>query len=154
MLVLVTGLVATANAQPVFRVGGGLIFDGTIWGGGAAVDLPMSDKPFGLTIQTEYYKKSGITTMPVRVMAIYRAEANEKAEFYFGGGSGIYYSKVSIGTLSASTTKALGTGVAGILFEASESFGVFAEVGLDRALTSGASNDFGARVGISFGGGK
>jgi len=85
-------------------------------------------------------------------MAIYRAPAGEQADFYFGGGSGLIYSKVSIGAASASTTKALGTGVAGINFKASESFGIFGEVGIDRALTSGAKNNFGARVGISFGG--
>lgn len=141
-------------AGPVFRVGGGVIFDGTIWGGGAAVDIPMSDKPFGISISTEYYKKSGLTVMPVRVVAMFKTPASDQADFYFGAGSGIYYSKLKIGTVSASTTKALGTALAGINFKASDSFGIYGEVGLDRALTSGASNNFAARVGISFGGSK
>lgn len=150
LVALLVGMATAADAQPTFRVGGGLIFDGTVFGGGAAVDIPMSDKPFGITIQGEYYKKSGVTTAPIRVMAIYRTPAGEQADFYFGGGSGLIYQDFGI----ASTTKALGTAVAGLNFKASESFGVFGEVGIDRAITSGAKNNFGARVGISFGGGE
>lgn len=152
LVALLVGMATAADAQPVFRVGGGLIFDGTVFGGGAAVDIPLSDQPFGLTIQGEYYKKSGVTTVPLRVMGVYRAPAGEQADFYIGAGSGLIYSKVSIGAASASTTKALGTAVAGLNFKASDSFGVFGEVGIDRAITSGAKNNFGARVGISFGG--
>ncbi|MGA1196763.1 MAG: hypothetical protein ACO36I_09725, partial [Candidatus Latescibacterota bacterium] len=55
LVALLVGMAAAADAQPSFRVGGGLIFDGTVFGGGAAVDIPMSDKPYGITIQGEYY---------------------------------------------------------------------------------------------------
>ena len=152
--VMCAAMVSQADAQPTFRVGGGLIFDGTVWGGGAAVDMPLGDRPFGLGLSTEYYKKSGVTFMPVRVLAMIKNPAGDQADFYAGVGSGIYYSKVSVAGFSASTTKALATGVAGINFRATESFGVYGEVGYDRALTSGASNDISARVGISFGGGR
>ena len=143
-----------ADAGAKIRVGGGMIFDGSIPGGGVAVDIPMSDKPYGITLSTEYYKKSGVTLMPVRIMAMFMTPAGEKADFYLGAGSGLYYTKVKILAASASTTKALGTAVAGINFKASESFGIYIEGGIDRALTSGASNDIGARAGISFGVGE
>ena len=154
LLALLVGMAAAADAQPTFRVGGGLIFDGTIWGGSAAVDIPLNEQPIGITIQGDYYKKSGTTTVPLRVAVVYTAPAGEQANFYIGGGSGLIYSKVSVGAISASTTKALATAAAGLNFKASESFGIFGEVGIDRAITSGAKNNFGARVGISFGGGE
>lgn len=149
--VMCAAMVSQADAQPTFRVGGGVIFDGTIWGGGAAVDFPLGDRPFGLGISSEYYKKSGVTFMPVRVLAMYKTPAGEQADFYVGAGSGIHYTKVSILNTSASSTKALATGVAGLNFKASESFGIYGEVGFDRALASNYDNKISARVGISFG---
>ncbi|MDP6040254.1 MAG: hypothetical protein QGG64_17010 [Candidatus Latescibacteria bacterium] len=83
---------------------------------------------------------------------MFRSPAGESADFYLGAGSGIIYSKASVAGFSASTTKALATGVVGLNFKASESMGIYAEIGFDRALTSGATNLFSARAGISFGG--
>ena len=151
-VVMCLGMMAQADAQPTFRVGGGFIFDGSQPGGGVAIDLPMSDKPYGITIAAEYYKKSGVSTVPVRGLAMYQAPAGETANFYFGVGGGLIYSKVSIAGVSASTTKGLASGVAGLKFSVSESMGFYGEVGYDRAVTSGAKNLLSARAGISFGG--
>ena len=144
---LMLGSFATVQAGGVnVKVGGNAIFDPTNYGGGVAIDFSLGeDKPYGASVGVDFYKKSGITSIMVPVVAMYKAPAGEKADVYFGAGSGIY--RVSNG---GSSTKAMATGVAGLNFKASDAVGIFAEVKYYRAFVSGAQNKIGAAAGISF----
>ena len=141
---------SVADAQVALRAGGGMIFDGSQPGGHVSVILPFSSKPAGVMVSAEYYKKSGITTIPVAARGLYNLEAGKKADIYIGIGSGLIYSKTEVGTISVSSTKALFSGVGGLKINSSESVGFFGEVSLERALTSGAGNNLAGKVGIIF----
>jgi hypothetical protein len=131
-------------------LGGGVVFDGTVPGGGLAIDIPMGDQPVQISLGAEYYKKSGVTTIYAPVMGVYKTEASESAQIYFGAGSGIGYSKISILGISASSTNALAAGVGGIDFKVSDKMGIFAEVSYYRVFESGAANTIAGKAGISF----
>ena len=148
------GMVAQADAQPTFRMGIGVILDGTQPGDGFVLDLPKSDKPYGFSVSADYYTKSGLTHAFVRGVALYQSPEGGSLNHYLGAGTGISYKKESVAGIPVSNTKALATGVAGLNFRASESMGIYAEIGFDRALTSGVTNLFSIRVGVSFGGGE
>ena len=144
-------VIRPSEAQASFRLGIGAILDGTQPGAGIAFDVPTGDRPYGILISADYYTKSGAVTAPVRGIAIYESPAGASANFYFGAGTGLIYTKKPVSGFSVSSTKALITGVAGII-KNFESMGLYAEVSMDRALTSGTKNITSVRIGISFGG--
>ena len=139
----------TAHAQVALRGGAGLIFDGTVFGGHASAILPFSSKPAGVMVAAEYFKKSGVTTIPISLRGLYRASVGEDASLYAGLGSGIIYIKTETGGVDLSSTKALFSSVIGLNKPLSGALGLFAEVTLDRALTTGADNNFAAKAGIA-----
>lgn len=149
LALLLVGSFSTAYAADI-RLGGGVIFDGTVWGGGMAIDIPVGDRPFVATIGADYYKKAPVTGIYVPVMAVYKTEAGENAQIYIGAGSGLGYAKIDVLGVSASSTKALASGVAGINIKIGEKMGIFAEANYYRMMTSGADNDLAAKAGISF----
>jgi hypothetical protein len=141
LALLLVGSFSTAYAADI-RLGGGVVFDGTVPGGGLAIDIPMGDRPIALSLGAEYYKKSGVTTIYAPVMGLYKTEAGESAQIYLGAGSGIRY--------SASSTKALAAGVGGLNFKVGEKIGLFAEISYYRVFVSGADNTIVGKAGISF----
>ncbi len=149
LALLLVGSFSTAYAADI-RLGGGVVFDGTVPGGGLAIDIPMGDRPIALSLGAEYYKKSGVTTIYAPVMGLYKTEAGESAQIYLGAGSGIGYSKISIAGVSASSTKALAAGVGGLNFKVGEKIGLFAEISYYREFVSGADNTIVGKAGISF----
>ncbi|MDP6779972.1 MAG: hypothetical protein QGI83_24670, partial [Candidatus Latescibacteria bacterium] len=105
---LLVGLSAgVADAQIALRGGGGLIFEGKQVGGHVSVVLPFSSKAAGVMLAAEYFKKSGVTTIPVSARGLYRAPVGEKASLYLGVGSGMIYTKLPSGAISRSSTKVL-----------------------------------------------
>ena len=147
--VLSVAMFASADAQLALRAGGGMIFDGSQPGGHVSLILPFSDKPAGLMVAGEYYKKSGITTIPVSARGLYNLDAGESADIYLGLGTGIIYSKADLGIVSTSSTKMLFSAVGGLKFNTSETFGFFGELSLERALTDGADNNLAGKAGVA-----
>ena len=147
-IVIVCTMFSASDAQLAIRAGGGLIFDGSQPGGHVSLILPFSDKPAGLMVAVDYYKKDGVTTVPISGRGLYNIPAGEKADIYLGVGSGFLYSKDDSNTTSNSSTKALISAVGGLKIKTSDKFGIFGEVSFDRALTSGASNDFSGKAGL------
>ena len=99
----------------------------------------------------EYYKESGRTTMPLSIRGLYKA-SGETASIYLGAGSGIIYVKddnPALTLLKLSETKMLFSAVVGLNFKFSGPLGIFGEGTLDRALTSGAKNNWAAKAGVS-----
>lgn len=145
-----------ADAQIALRGGVGMIFDGSQLGGHASLIVPFSGKPGGLMVSAEYYKKSGTTTMPLSARGLYTLKASDMS-IYLGLGSGIIYTKNDGGlranavvlAASLASTKPLFTAVGGLNFKFSGPLGAFAEVTLDRALTSGARNNWAGKAGVS-----
>ena len=144
--VMFLSTVAHTDAQTIFRIGGGVITDGTQPGVGIALDLPMGHKAYGISISADYYTKSGETIAPLRGIALYQIPSGV-VDFYVGAGTGIIYSKKTKLGFTFSSTKALATGVAGLRFRA-----FYAETGFDSALTSDLKNLISIRIGVSFGG--
>ena len=144
-----------SDAQIALRGGAGMIFDNSQLGGHASLVVPFSSKPGGLMVAAEYYKKSGTTTIPISFRGLYTIKASN-ATVYLGVGSGFIYTKVTgapvnaaAAALSLASTKALFSAVGGMNFKFSGPLGAFAEVTLDRALTSGATNNWAGKAGIS-----
>lgn len=150
LAVMVLGSAKQADAQIALRGGAGMIFDGSQLGGHVSMVLPFSNKPAGLMLAGEYYKKSGVTTVPLSARGLYKLSAGG-ASVYIGLGSGLIYTKVAGATAASniSSTKFLFSGVGGINFKFSGPLGAFAEVTLDRALVSGAKNNFAGKAGLS-----
>ena len=147
---LLVGLSAgVADAQIALRGGGGLIFEGSQLGGHASLVLPFSSKPAGVMIAAEYYKKSGVTTIPVSARGLYRVSVGEKSSLYLGLGTGFIYLKSDTGGISLSSTEALFSAVAGLNMKFSGPLGIFGEVTMDRAFVSGSDNNLAAKAGIS-----
>ncbi len=145
---------AQADAQMALRAGGGMIFEGSQLGAHASLVIPFGSKPGGLMLAAEYYKKSGVETIPVSIRGLYKANAGS-ASIYLGMGSGIIYEKLPVLTgqaavlASLATTEMLFSAVSGLNFKLSGPLGAFGEVTLDRALRSGATNHWAAKAGIS-----
>ena len=143
-----------ANAQIALRGGGGMIFEDSQLGGHASLIVPFSDKPGGLMVAAEYYKKSGFTTIPISLRGLYTLKASA-ASIYIGIGSGFIYTKQDNAPVNAAAivaglgTKALFSAVGGLNLKFSGPLGAFAEMTLDRALTSGANNNWAGKAGIS-----
>ncbi|MBS14674.1 MAG: hypothetical protein CME19_24185 [Gemmatimonadetes bacterium] len=140
-------------AQPVLgqvelRGGAGMIFDGTQPGIHGSLILPFSSKPAGLLASVDYYKKSGVTTVPVTARGLYNINVGESTKAYFGVGSGVIYISTGTGFLQDSSTKAIMSGVFGIKGKAEGAFGFFGQVSVERALTSGASTELAAQAGV------
>lgn len=160
LAVLFLAAVSTAFAadetKATIKIGGGVIFDGTVPGGGLGVDINISEKPAAIEIFFDYFNKSGVTMVPAGVRFLYKAPvAEKKAGVYFGAGGGIGYWKMPSVTLlgvtiGGSTTKGLVTALFGVNIKAGEKAGIFIEGAYYRMLTSGASNDVAGRAGISF----
>lgn len=147
--------VQTADAQIALRAGGGMIFEGSQLGAHASLVVPFGSKPGGLMLAAEYYKDSGVETIPISIRGLYKLTASD-ASIYVGMGSGLIYEKVAgapvTGTnvaLSLSSTEVLFSMVGGMNFKFSGPLGAFGEVTLDRALRSGATNHWAAKAGIS-----
>ncbi len=150
LVIVMVGLSKQAEAQLALRGGGGMIFDGSQLGGHVSLILPFSNKPAGVMLAGEYYKKSGVTTVPLSARGLYKLSAG-KASVYVGLGSGLIYTKTAGGTAltNLSSTKFLFSAVGGVNFKFSGPLGAFAEVGLDRALISGAKNHISGKAGLS-----
>jgi len=90
--------------------------------------------------------------VPVSARGLYNVNVGEKADVYLGLGSGLIYTKREIpgSTASASSTKMLFSGVGGLKINMNEKLGLFGEVSLERALTSGADSNLAGKVGIAF----
>jgi len=149
--IVVLGLMslsAQVDAQMALRGGVGAIFDPTQYGGHASLVLPFSSKPGGVMLSAEYYKKSGVTTVPVAARGLYKA-SGESASMYLGLGTGLIYSKNDTGVINLSSTKLLFSAVVGVNIKFSGPLGLFGEGTLDRALTSGARNNWAAKAGLS-----
>ena len=147
---LLVGLSAgIADAQIALRGGGGLIFEGKQIGGHVSLVLPFSSKPAGVMVAAEYYKESGVTTIPISARGLYRAPVGEKASLYLGLGTGFIYQKADAGGVSLSSTEALFSAVAGLNIKFSGPLGIFGEVTMDRAFVSGADSNLAAKAGIS-----
>ncbi|MFT5365381.1 MAG: hypothetical protein ACI8V2_000318 [Candidatus Latescibacterota bacterium] len=142
---------SVAQATEV-KLGGGMIFEGSVPGAAVAVDIPIPERPFAISFSADYFKKSGHTTMPLAVRGLYKAPVSEKADFYLGAGGGLVYTKVDAhgAVPKVSSTKGLFSSVGGIDLKLSDSFGLFGEITFDRALTSGAKNEIAAKGGIFF----
>ena len=140
---------SAADGQLALRAGGGMIVDGSQPGGHASLVLPFSDKPAGLMVAAEYYKKNGITTIPFSARGLYNLNVGAQADIYLGIGSGLIYTKTDLGVASASSTKMLFSAVSGLKINMNEVLGLFGEVSMERALTSGADNNLAAKVGIA-----
>lgn len=144
-----------ADAQIALRAGGGMIFEGSQLGAHASIVVPFGSKPSGLMLAAEYYKESGVETIPISVRGLYKVNASS-ASIYLGMGSGLIYQKLA-GTannagniaLNLSSTELLFSVVSGLNFKFSGPLGAFGEVTLDRALKSGATNHWAAKAGIS-----
>ena len=128
-LVCLGAFATSADAQLALRGGGGMIFEGSQLGGHASLILPFSSKPAGVMIAAEYYKKSGVTTVPVSARGLYRAPVGEHS-FYLGIGSGLIYSKNdNTGAIDPSSAKILFSGVLGLNLKFSGPLGAFGEEG-------------------------
>ena len=146
---------AQADAQIALRAGGGMIFEGSQLGAHASLVVPFGSKPGGLMLAAEYYKDSGVETIPISIRGLYKMNAGE-ASVYLGMGSGLIYQKLAgtannVGNiaLNLSSTEVLFSMVGGMNFKFSGPLGAFGEVTLDRALKSGATNHWAAKAGIS-----
>lgn len=153
LVALLVGMATAADAQPTIRVGGGLIFDNTVWGGVAAVDIPISEEtPIFISPFLEYYRKSGVNTIPFGANVLYKAPLGaDSGTFYIGaGGGGINVNK------GAGTTYVIDA-VGGIQFPLGESLNIYGEVKYMYASKKKNNiktidlSDVGAAVGISFG---
>lgn len=148
---------AQADAQMALRAGGGMIFEGSQLGAHASLVIPFGSKPGGLMLAAEYYKKSGVETIPVSIRGLYKANAGS-GSIYVGMGSGFIYEQ-KVGTpinttnvgvnVLKSGTELLFSAVSGLNLKFSGPLGAFGEVTLDRALRSGATNHWAAKAGIS-----
>ncbi|MGA1197380.1 MAG: hypothetical protein ACO36I_12885 [Candidatus Latescibacterota bacterium] len=158
LLVLLAGMglgaTQDAQAQIALRAGGGMIFEGSQLGAHASLVVPFGSKPGGLMLAAEYYKDSGVETIPISIRGLYKLKASNTS-IYVGMGSGLIYEKVPGATtvgaaaLKLSTTEVLFSAVSGLNFKFSGPLGAFGEVTLDRALRSGATNHWAAKAGIS-----
>jgi len=146
-----------ADAQLALRAGGGMIFEDSQLGAHASLVIPFGSKPGGLMLAAEYYKKSGVETIPVSVRGLYKLKASS-ASIYLGMGSGFIYEKEAgtantTGNIAAnalkSGTELLFSAVSGINLKFSGPLGAFGEVTLDRALKSNATNHWAAKAGVS-----
>ena len=148
-LVLLCASVGDVGAQLALRAGGGMIFENSQIGGHGSLVLPFSSKPGGVMIAAEYYKDSGVTTIPVSARGLYKATIGA-GSIYIGMGSGLIYRKVEgAATPNLSSTKLLFSAVGGINLKFSGPLGLFGEVTMDRAFVSGADNNLAAKAGLS-----
>jgi hypothetical protein len=159
-LAILAGMVFSSTqvyAQIALRAGGGMIFEGSQLGAHASLVVPFGSKPGGLMLAAEYYKKSGVETIPVSIRGLYKLNASS-ASVYLGMGSGFIYEQ-KVGTATSTTNVALNalssgtellfSAVGGLNFKFSGPLGAFGEVTMDRALRSGADNHWAAKAGIS-----
>ena len=137
------------EAQLALRAGGGMIFEDSQIGAHGSLVLPFSNKPAGVMLAVEYFKDSGVTTIPVSARGLYKASVGA-GSIYIGVGSGLIYRKDD-GAVTAdlSSTELLFSTVAGINLKFSGPLGLFGEVTMDRALVSGRDNNLAAKAGIS-----
>ena len=141
--------VSASNAQIALRAGGGMIVEDSQVGVHGSLVLPFSSKPAGVLISAEYYKDSGVTTVPLSARGLYKVVLGS-GSIYIGLGSGLIYRKVDgVAGPDISSTKALFSSVAGINFKFSGPLGAFGELTMDRALVSGADNNLAIKAGVS-----
>jgi hypothetical protein len=98
---LFLGLSTADAGDHKLRAGGGLIFEDSTFGGGAAFDIAIGDRPIALTPFFEYYKESGVSSISAGADVLYKVPvADGKAEVYIGAGGGFY--RASNGTSESS----------------------------------------------------
>ena len=149
LLVSLCVLHGDVGAQLALRAGGGMIFENSQLGAHGSLILPFSSKPAGVMLAAEYFKDSGVTTIPVSARGLYKASVGA-GSIYVGAGSGLIYRKVEgAATADLSSTKLLFSAVAGLNLKFSGPLGLFGEVTMDRAIVSGADNNLAAKAGIS-----
>ena len=142
------------GAQLALRAGGGMIFENSQIGAHGSLVLPFSSKPAGVMLAAEYFKDSGVTTIPLSVRGLYKASVGAWS-IYVGAGSGLIYRKVDGTRVTDSppadllSTKLLFSAVAGLNLKLSGPLGLFGEMTVDRAIVSGADNNLAAKAGIS-----
>jgi len=155
------GAFSSAEAAGTIRAGGGMIFEGSIIGGGAAVDIKLGEEmPIAISPFFEYYRDSedimGVsattTLMPIGANILYVSSTSEKMDIYAGIGGGLLRLAVDVAGISASENRILGTGVLGANFKLSEQMGIYVE---GKAIMSwkgdtDSTSDFAALAGISF----
>jgi hypothetical protein len=116
--------VSTAYAQPkaTLRLGGGIITDGSVPGGGLGLDITRSDNPIAFGFSGEFYSKSGVKTIPIAVTGMFRkTSSNGKATVFFGAGGGYAIYKVA----GVSFNKPLASGLGGVIINATPKVGIF-----------------------------
>jgi hypothetical protein len=157
VLVAIAGAVDADAADNQLRAGGGLVFDGTVWGGGAAFDIGIGDRPLAITPFLEYYSKSGLTLMNFGADITYvTGVADGKADVYLGVGAGMVRSSVDNSTLDSGSALLVDVR-GGLNYGITESVGIYGEVKYMWADKDGTAtkvgvdlSDVGALVGISF----
>ncbi len=148
-LVAVCTFQVDVEAQLAFRVGGGMILENSQIGAHGSLVLPFSGKPGGVMLAAEYFRDSGVTTVPVSVRGLYKVSVSA-GSIYLGVGSGLIYRKDDDAVIAdPSSTEILFSAVAGLNLKFSGPLGLFGEVTMDRALVSGRDNNLAAKVGIS-----
>ena len=134
----------TANAQVDIRVGGGLIFDNTVPGGGAAVDIALTES-IQISPFADYFHKNSTDIIPLGVNVKLTGPLGESdALFYVGVGGGMV--RVDTGT---SVNKLLIDAVGGIDYPATEKIYIYME-GRYMWAADDALNDVAAFAGIKF----
>jgi hypothetical protein len=125
-LMMVMATTPAFAQKAVVRLGGGIITDGTQPGGGIGLDITRSDNPVAFGFTGEYFTKSGVTTIPISVLGMYRkANSSGKMAVFFGGGGGYALTKVKIAGISVSANKPLASGIGGAVFNVSPKVGIF-----------------------------
>jgi hypothetical protein len=132
-------------------LGGGLILDNTVPGGGALVKITIPDKPIVVGLTGEYFTKNSVSRVPIGFFGAYNAPISDgKASVFVGGGAGFFRTSVDIPSVtifgspvgggSASSTDGMGTILGGINVQGSEDsrIGAFAKVQL--YIVSGGSD--------------
>jgi len=158
---LMLGSFSSAQAGANIRAGGGMIFDGSILGGGAAVDITLGeDMPIAISPFVEYYRdKDDIlgtsftsTLIPFGVNVLYMKSTSEKLDVYAGAGGGLLRLSVDAGGTSESQNRIMATAVAGATFKMTEQMGIFVE---GKSILSwkgdtDSTRDLAAFIGLSF----
>lgn len=145
-------LMGQSEAQVDVKVGGGLLLDNSRWGGHLSADIPIGDThPTYLSPFVEFYRTdlgggANLNEIPVGVNLLYKAPFSEQyGVVYFGIGGGMFLARGV-----ASATEPMVTAGGGLLLDASDSIGIFAQGRWFRAFTTGSKNEMSLHVGLSF----
>lgn len=151
-LTLVVLLSGQSAAQVDVKVGGGLLVDNTRWGGHLSVDIPVGDTyPTYLSPFIEFYRTSlapgsNLNEIPVGASILYKAAFSEQyGVVFFGVGGGMFLARGA-----ASASEPMVTAGGGLMFDVSDSMGLFVQGKWFRAFTTGSKNEVSLHVGVNF----